>query len=67
MISPSDAAITFSMVRASSPVSFAMPRKLASEDRRLIVALWLLAAYLLVLYAAVRWRHASPARFPGSD
>jgi len=40
-----------------------MVKRFAS-DRRLIAALWLLATYLLVLYAAIRWGHPSP-RPPG--
>jgi hypothetical protein len=36
-------------------------------DRRLVLCLWVLAAYLLVLYAAVRWGAGSTDRYPGSD
>ncbi len=42
------------------------PRRIAS-DRRVVVALWSLAAYLLIVYAAIRWGHPSDARYPGSD
>jgi len=31
------------------------------------IALWVLVVYLLLLWAAIRWGHASPDRFPGSD
>jgi hypothetical protein len=43
-----------------------MVRTLAS-DRRLVTALWLLAAYLLILYVAFRCGNPPAARFPGSD
>jgi hypothetical protein len=35
--------------------------------RRLVLALWLLAAYLLILYGALRWGNPSPDRYPESD
>jgi len=41
--------------------------KSLASDRRLVLALWLLTAYLLILYAATRWGHGSPDRYPGSD
>jgi hypothetical protein len=41
-------------------------KKLAS-DRRLVLSLWLLTAYLLILYAALRWGHGTPDRYPSSD
>jgi hypothetical protein len=34
---------------------------------RLTLALWLIAAYLLLMYAALRWGAGHPATFPGSD
>jgi hypothetical protein len=38
---------------------------LASQPR-FVRALWTLVAYLLLLYAALRWGHTSPDRYPGS-
>jgi hypothetical protein len=34
---------------------------------QLVLALWIAVAYLLVLYAALRWGTASIDRYPGSD
>jgi hypothetical protein len=37
-------------------------------NQRVVLVLWLLAAYLLILYASIRWGHTPPnARMPGSD
>jgi hypothetical protein len=33
----------------------------------IVSTLWALAAYLLVLYAALRWGTGSADRYPGSD
>jgi hypothetical protein len=35
--------------------------------RRVAFSLWALVLYLLLLYAAIRWGHGSPQRYPGSD
>jgi hypothetical protein len=37
------------------------------SHRQLVLALWLLTAYLLILYAALRWGHPSRNRYLGSD
>jgi hypothetical protein len=43
-------------------------RHLASLNRRTTVALWVVAAYAIALYASFRWGNPHPtARFPGSD
>jgi hypothetical protein len=37
-------------------------------NQRVVLVLWLLAAYLLILYASPRWGHSSPsAHMAGSD
>jgi len=38
-----------------------------TSNRKLLLTLWALVAYLLVLYAALRWSTGSSARYPGSD
>ncbi len=48
------------------PLRTVVLRKFA-WNRQLVVELWLLVAYLLVLYAALRWGAGSPDRYPGSD
>jgi hypothetical protein len=36
-------------------------------SRRLVRGLWLLVAYLLILYAALHWGHGPIGTYPGSD
>jgi hypothetical protein len=36
-------------------------------QRRFVGALWILVAYLLILYVAIKWGHPTAERFPGSD
>src|SRR5439155_148531 len=38
-----------------------------ASDRRFVFELWLLVAYLLIVYASIRWGHPSRAGYPGSD
>jgi len=40
--------------------------KLASS-RQLVRGLWLLVAYLIILYAALRWGHGPVDTYPGGD
>jgi len=43
-------------------------RQVASLNRRTTVALWVLAAYAIALYASFRWGNPHPAaRVRGSD
>jgi len=40
--------------------------KMLVFDRRLVSALWVLVAYLLVLYAAIRWDIRRPIAIPAA-
>jgi hypothetical protein len=53
--------------RPSGGPAFGRPPRRIASDRRAVLALWYLAAYLLIVYAAIRWGHPPGSQYPGSD